>query len=207
MIQLYKSPQVLKKAYPNLIWDKQSKDEIYLTFDDGPHPEITPWVLNELSKHDAIATFFCIGNNLKDHRKISEDVIAEGNLIANHSFNHENGWQVSNEEYFKSIRACNELVEDIQGSRNRLFRPPYGKIKNEQIRKLNKDYDIVMWSHLAWDFKKNLDISKSMKELKKAGPGSVVVFHDNEKSLINLKLLLPEVLSYWSSLDFKFSTL
>lgn len=207
MIQLYKSPKILKNIYPDLVWDTNSKDEVFLTFDDGPHPDITPWVLDQLDSYAAKATFFCVGANLEQFKKTAMETIARGHLLANHSQNHEDGRRTEDEIYFESISSCWEKIEKIQGGKKKLFRPPFGQIRKHQIQKLKTEYRIVMWSHLAWDFKEGLNVTESVNKLKKAKPGSIVVFHDNEKSFENLKKILPEVIAFWSSLGYRFSTL
>ncbi|MEP5612368.1 MAG: polysaccharide deacetylase family protein [Cyclobacteriaceae bacterium] len=207
MIQLYKSPKILKNIYPDLTWDTNSEEEIFLTFDDGPHPEITTWVLDRLEEHDAKATFFCVGANLVAFRSTALETAKRGHLLANHSQNHEDGRRTENEDYYESISTCMNKIEDIQGSKRKLFRPPFGQIKRQQAKRLRNEYRIIMWSHLAWDFKPKLKISESIENLKKAKPGSIVVFHDNEKSFHNLKQILPEMLTYWAAKNYKFNTL
>lgn len=206
MIHLYKTPKLAKIIYPSLIWEKESMDTIYLTFDDGPHPEITNWVLDELEKVKAKATFFCIGDHLQKFNETAVRIISKAHRIANHTQEHLRGWDVDDDTYFESIADCGREIKRLQGS-SKLFRPPYGRIKKTQIKKLRSTYQIIMWSHLSWDFDKKLNIGKSVASLKKAKPGSIVVFHDSEKAFQNLKQLLPEVLLHWSSLNYKFETL
>ncbi|MEQ9405512.1 MAG: polysaccharide deacetylase family protein [Cyclobacteriaceae bacterium] len=207
MIRFYKTPALIRKFYPSLTWRRISQDEIFLTFDDGPHPEITSWVLDELKRHNAKATFFCLGNNLRAHKDVAERLIFEGHLIANHSDNHLKGTGTKDREYVQSLLDCEEEIAQIQKHSKRLFRPPYGRIKKSQIKYINKAYEIIMWSHLSWDFDEKLAVEKSIRILKNASPGSIIVFHDNEKSTQNLKKLLPQLLDHWSSLNLKFSTL
>jgi len=207
MIQLYKSPKILKSIYPDLIWDINSEEEIFLTFDDGPHPEITSWVLGQLDEYNAKATFFCVGKNLDDFSETAIEATKRGHLLANHSQNHEDGRRTEDEAYFQSIATCWDKIVDIQGNKIKLLRPPYGQIRKRQIQQLTSEYRIIMWSHLAWDFKPNLKIQNSIENLKKAKPGSIIVFHDNEKSFQNLRQILPEVLTHWASKNYKFNTL
>ncbi len=204
---LQQTPGLLKRIYPSLTWKKESENEIFLTFDDGPHPTITRWILDELDKYQAKATFFCVGENLSLFREMAEETRSRGHMLANHTFRHENGWKTRSKNYLKSISACNDLLAEMVNCSNQLFRPPYGRIKRNQISEVRKNYEIVMWSHLSWDFKKNLDISSSIENLQKAQLGSIVVFHDNEKSFGNLKKILPPVLEHWSSLNYEFSVL
>ncbi len=201
------TPGILKKIYPSLTWEKESSSEIYLTFDDGPHPEITPWVLEQLDAYEAKATFFCVGECLNQFKKIAEETINRGHKLANHTYHHEKGWKTSNDAYGKSVEKCNKVVNEIQKQPNKLFRPPYGRIRRNQILQLRSNFRIIMWSHLALDFKEKLNISKSIRKLKAARPGSIIVFHDNEKSFENLRKMLPECLAHWSSLNYKFAVL
>ncbi len=201
------TPDLIKKIYPSLIWEKKSQDELFLTFDDGPHPEVTPWILDLLDHYQAKATFFCVGENLAQFNQTAIDTVNRGHKLGNHTNHHENGWKTKTREYLKSIYECNELFTEIQRRKNELFRPPYGRIKRSQILELKSDYRIIMWSHLAGDFKKKLDVSKSIRMLKKTRPGSIIVFHDNEKSFENLKAILPACLEHWSSLNYKFSVI
>lgn len=207
MIQFHKTPRILEAAFPSLVWRRKSTSEIFLTFDDGPHPEITPWVLEELKKVNAKATFFCVGENLESQAELAKKIVEEGHLVANHTYNHLKGWKVDNQTYLENVVQCDKAIESIQSNKNKLFRPPYGRIKKSQIENLVSNYEIIMWSHLSWDFDRKLDIEKSIKNLKKASPGSIVVFHDSEKAFNNLKILLPQMLAHWYSLNYKFSTL
>lgn len=207
MIQLHKTPGLLQAAYPKLTWRRESSNEIYLTFDDGPHPEITPWVLEELKKWQAKATFFCVGENLEKYPEVAKQITDGGHLIANHTHNHLKGWSTENKAYYNNIHQCEEVIRTLQEKANSLFRPPYGRIKRKQIQNLNSTYELVMWSHLSWDFYPNLNIQKSLRNLRKVAPGSIIVFHDSEKAFNNLQLLLPDMLTYWHSLNYKFSIL
>ena len=206
MIQLHKTPSLLRKIYPNLIWEKESEDEIFLTFDDGPNPDATPWVLELLKEYEAKATFFCVGQNLVKYPDVAHKTVEEGHLLANHTFNHLKGWATRMNEYRENISLCSEELKKLQQP-DSLFRPPYGRITKKQIAQLKDDYRIVMWSHLSWDFDSKVNIKRAIKRLKVANPGSIIVFHDSQKSFNNLKKVLPPLLSHWSSLNFKFNTL
>lgn len=207
MIQIHKTPVLVRKAYPSLTWDRSSKDEIFLTFDDGPHPEVTRWVLEELGKFGAMGTFFCVGENIRKYRSTAEEVVAQGHLIGNHTQNHLKGWNTTTAKYLENVAECEEEIVGVQPQSASIFRPPYGRIKKAQVKALRTTYQIVMWSHLSWDFDRQLDVQKSLRNLRKAGPGSIVVFHDSNKAFKNLKALLPEMLTYWASLGYKFRTL
>lgn len=202
MIRYFRTPWFTRLWYPELFWRIPSADAIYLTFDDGPHPKVTPWVLETLKEFNAKATFFCLGKNLEANADIAKRIMQEGHQIGNHTFKHSNGWKVLNWDYQEDIRACDaELMKlDIH---NQLFRPPYGRIRKSQLSSL-KNRRIVMWSHLSWDFDQKLNVEKSIRQLKKAGPGSILVFHDSAKAFNNLKEILPEILSHFQAKGFKF---
>ena len=200
---IYKTPKILRWFYPNLIWNIPTEEKVlYLTFDDGPIPQVTEWVLTELNKFNAKATFFCIGENIQKHPEIFQRILKDGHMVGNHTFNHVKGWNTKNDEYFKNVKKCDKLTESI------LFRPPYGRIKKSQIKHLEKDYKIVMWSILTWDFLKNLDKDYALRTaIKQTKRGDIIVFHDSLKAEENLKYLLPKWLKYFSEKGFEFKTI
>jgi len=204
MIRFYKTPAVVKWIYPSRMWKLESSDTIYLTFDDGPDPEVTPWVLEELKKADAKATFFCVGRKVSANPNLIERQLKEGHLIANHTFSHLNGWGSSKQHYLEECSRCDLELEKI-GVRNTLFRPPYGKMTSAQARSLKKQ--IIMWSHLSWDFDPSLNRSKALSILKKAKPGSIITFHDSLKAYENLRALLPELLEHFRDRNLNLATL
>jgi peptidoglycan/xylan/chitin deacetylase (PgdA/CDA1 family) len=193
--------------YPSYVWEKPSQKNIYLTFDDGPHPTCTDWIMDELDKFQAKATFFCIGENLIRFKDIAQELVNRGHLLANHTYKHEKGSNTDRDKFIASINDCNLILNQLQGFENTLFRPPYGRLRRSQKKMIIGYYQIIMWTHLAWDFRLNLNIDRSIKKLLQVKPGSIVVFHDNEKSFKNLQQILPTVLSHWSSLNYTFSTL
>ncbi len=205
MIRFFETPWITRVWYPSLIWKIKSKDSIYLTFDDGPHPEVTPWVLKELAYMNAKATFFCLGKNLEKHPEIANQIISSGHQIGNHTYKHEKGWKVSDGHYLEDIRKCDQQIGEMEIETN-LFRPPYGRIKKSQISRLGQK-KIIMWSHLSWDFDPQVNVSKSIKKLKQAKAGSILVFHDSEKAFENLKVILPEILLHFQSKGLKFEVL
>ena len=195
----YRIPLFLQLLAPSYTWKVDTHDKVlYFTFDDGPHPEITPWVLQELKKYEAKATFFCVGENVSKYPDTFQQIIQSGHACGNHTYNHLKGWSNSNNHYFENIEKADMLIQ------SKLFRPPYGRIKPSQAAYLKSKYKLVMWSHLTCDYEKNLNIKQSLSEMKKAGPGSIFVFHDSVKSFHNLKILLPELLAYYSALGYKF---
>ena len=170
------------------------KKEVYLTFDDGPIPVITPWVLEQLKIYNAKATFFCIGDNIRKHPDVFKQIINQKHRIGNHTFNHLKGWKYNTKTYLENILLAQELIPN-QGKK--LFRPPYGKITLEQSKRLrNLNYTIIMWDVLSADFDKSLTAEDCIKNvLKKVTNGSIVVFHDSQKSFPRLKETLPKVLN------------
>lgn len=209
-----KTNAFIKKIFPNYIWSiPNSENKIYLTFDDGPTPEITEWVLDELKKHDAKATFFCIGDNIEKHPVIFEKVINEGHSIGNHTFNHLNGWKNSDEKYLQNMSLCESSILDLKfkilNLQTKLFRPPYGKIKTSQSKKLRQlGYKIILWDVLSADFDTTITPERCLKNvLKNVCSGSIIVFHDSVKAFPNLKYTLPKALKYWTEKGFVFEKL
>ena len=209
-------PSTIQWLIPSCTWRKEGQGKvIYLTFDDGPHPEITAWVMDELKKHQIKATFFCVGENLKKHTETAKQLLTQGHQIGNHTMHHIKGWKHKNGDYLKDVENCeNEIRDiheqlDIKKRQPRLFRPPYGQIKPSQIKLLRtKGYEIIQWSDLSCDYDKRLDCEKSLSALvKNAKPGSIVVFHDSEKAEHQLKQILPSYLEAMLAEGFTFETL
>ncbi len=205
MIRFHKTPWITKKWYPSFVWNIPSENSIFLTFDDGPHPEITGWILKELSKYNASASFFCIGEHVDKYRDIAEQVVSQGHVIANHTYNHLKGWAATVPEYLEDVERCDEVLTGL-GIENNFFRPPYGRIKKVQARGLQHK-QIIMWSHLSSDFSPKLNVKKSLDNLKKAMPGDILLFHENEKSFQNLKVLLPVILDHFQSKGYKLESI
>ncbi|MFF5382558.1 polysaccharide deacetylase family protein [Pedobacter suwonensis] len=220
---LIKSPLLLKWYYPSLLWNKSRTEKvIYLTFDDGPIPNVTDFVLKTLKVFNAKATFFCIGDNIVKHPGVFERVKTDGHAIGNHTFNHLKGWKTDDETYLENTLKCQELTQ------SNLFRPPYGRIKKSQIRSLelgawssesnapnnpqltthNSKLDIVMWDVLSGDFDINLSPEKCYQNvIKHTENGSIIVFHDSLKAFDRLEYALPRVLAYFTEKGFTFATL
>jgi peptidoglycan-N-acetylglucosamine deacetylase len=189
-----KTHSIIKRIFSNFVWDLPNNEKkVYLTFDDGPTPVITNWVLLELEKYNAKATFFCIGKNIVQNREIYKKIIDFGHSIGNHTFNHENGWKINCENYISSIE--NTTFKD---NRSKLFRPPYGKIKFSQARKLRKlGYKIIMWDILSADFDFTITKEKCLNNtISNIESGSIIVFHDSEKAFKNLQYTLPKTLCF-----------
>ena len=196
-------PQLLRSFYKGSLWrmDK-AQPVIYLTFDDGPITELTPWVLDVLKQYQVKATFFCVGENVSKNPDIFERIKSEGHQVGNHTYNHVKGWKVSKSQYLENIEKCQVLTK------TNLFRPPYGRIKKSQFKTLLKDYQVVFWDVLSYDYdglmtpKKCLDNSISYTR-----NGSIIVFHDNVKAQKNLKFALPHYIEHFLKLNYKFATL
>ncbi len=209
-------PSTIQWLIPSCTWRKEGQGKvIYLTFDDGPNPEITTWVMDELKKHQIKATFFCVGDNLKKFPEVAKKLLTEGHQIGNHTMHHIKGWKHKNVDYLKDIEDCDTEIRKIYEQMNdekaqpRLFRPPYGQIKPSQIKRLRtKGYEIIQWSNLSCDYDKRLNCEKSLSALvKNAKPGSIVVFHDSEKAENQLKKILPRYLKALLADGYTFQTL
>ena len=203
MFYFVKTPWWLKLLYKKCVWEiKDTKKVIFLTFDDGPHPNITPFVLDELKKYNALATFFCIGKNVLQYDDIYRRITTEGHTVANHTHNHLNGWKTTNDIYLANIMKAKKYIDSD------LFRPPYGKITKLQLRQLTTErfrLRPVMWSVLSGDFDKELTPEKCLQNvIKNAASGSIVVFHDSEKAFERLQYALPGVLKYFSEKGYRF---
>ncbi|MEO9871323.1 polysaccharide deacetylase family protein [Ekhidna sp.] len=205
MIRFYRTPWIIKAFYPTLTYRIPSDNKIYLTFDDGPDPLVTRWVLDELEKYGAKATFFCLGKNIEKYPELATEIVSKEHRICNHTYSHPKGWKIHDEDYISDIVRCDNVIQKI-GERNNLFRPPYGRVKKSQIKKLNQ-YRLIIWSHLSWDFDPKLKVNRSIKKLKKAQPGSILVFHDSLRAFSNLKIILPEILNYFRTKGIQFDTI
>ena len=205
---MVKPSKIFRMFYPSLLWEmpKTGEKTIYLTFDDGPHPLITPKILEILKRYDAKATFFCIGNNVKKYPKTFELIKKEGHSVGTHTFNHENGWKTKTNDYIKSFQDANNLIH------SNLFRPPHGKIKYSQLKKMRTwhaaSLRVVAWTVIAYDWDHALspeDVYQNV--IRNAGDGSIVTFHDSLKAYNNMISALPRVLEYYSHKGFIFKSL
>lgn len=204
-----KTPKVVKSLLPNYIWDIPSdKKEIYLTFDDGPTPEVTEWVLELLKTYNAKATFFCIGNNVEKYPSVFQAVVKEGHFIGNHTYNHLKGWKHKTKAYLNDIQIAEQVFKS-QNITTSLFRPPYGKLKPKQGKGLHKlGYKIVMWDVLSFDWDKNVSREQCLKNvLDNTTSGSIIVFHDSIKAKYNLEYTLPRVLEHYATKGYTFKTI
>lgn len=199
-----KAPFLLRKRYPDLIWNMNRQEKsLYITFDDGPIPIVTNEIRNVLRSYQAKATFFCVGDNISKNRDSFDQLLSDGHTIGNHTFNHVNGWQAPLADYIENVEKCEALLG------NKLFRPPYSKITGKQSRELiRRGYRIVMWDVISGDFDTKLRPEKCLKNvLDHAENGSIVVFHDHEKAWPRLQYALPRALEHWISQGFTFKTL
>jgi len=191
---LVKTPRILKAAYNQGIWHIDDDKGVYITFDDGPHPSITPFVLAELKKVNAKATFFCIGKNVEKYPEIFNQIIEEGHTVGNHTQNHKNGWNTSNVVYFRDILSASNKIN------SNLFRPPYGRIKFSQgtgIQRLIPNIKIVMWDVLSGDFDEEITAEECLNNVtQNTKAGSIIVFHDSEKAFERLEYALPNFLAH-----------
>lgn len=193
-----KNPNWLKCFFPrDIVWDMPDKDAVYITFDDGPHPEITPFVLRELAKYNAKATFFCVGNNVAKYPETYHLTIAAGHSVGNHTYNHINGWKHTADHYVRNIAQAANHID------SKLFRPPYGRMKLSQYRKLiksNAHWKVYMWDVLSGDFDASISSRQCIDNvLAHIQPGCIVVFHDSEKAWSRMKEALPAVLLHCQS--------
>lgn len=201
MFYLVHSPGWLQKLYPKRIWRINSDDAVYLTFDDGPHPEHTVFVLDELKKWNARATFFCIGSNVEKYPELYQRILDEGHATGNHTYDHLNGWKGDDEGYIKDVEKAADFIE------SNLFRPPYGRLngfREKVLRESAAAYKIIMWTVLSGDFDKDITPRKCIDNVVlKTTPGSIVVFHDSEKASVNMRTALPALLEFLSNKKLK----
>jgi len=208
---LVKTPRLVQRFFHNYSWRiKTTKKEIYLTFDDGPVPDFTPWVLDTLQDYGAKATFFCVGENIKKHPHIYQQIKDHDHSIGNHTFNHLQGWKTSTNRYIKNIlKAESYLYGEQDKSEKKLFRPPHGRIRPVQAKILRKKgYQIIMWDVLSGDFDQSLSKELCLEHtLKNIKNGSIVVFHDSDKSFKNLDYVLPKLLAHFTNQGYEFKSL
>ena len=195
----FETPSIVKWIYPSLTWQMPDDGHsVYLTFDDGPHPEITPQVLSQLEMAKAKASFFCVGENVARYPEVIHQIRSQGHSLGNHTQHHLNGFKTDLETYLADVAACQSLLN------TRLFRPPYGKISRRQLQALVQDYRIIMWSQLSGDFDKELNPEKFIRHLeKRLKPGDIIVLHDSEKAAQNLFYLLPRLLELCQQRNFE----
>jgi peptidoglycan-N-acetylglucosamine deacetylase len=190
-----KTPWIAKKIFSSYVWCLPAEDNaVYLTFDDGPHPTITPWVLEQLKEYNAKATFFCIGNNIEKYPDVYQKILDEGHAVGNHTYHHLNGWKTDDKKYIEDVSQAGRIIK------SNLFRPPYGRIKNSQAKKINDALEttkarIIMWDVLSADFDSSFSPDQCLNHvLENVSAGSILVFHDSEKAYDNLRFALPQTI-------------
>ena len=194
-----KTHWTIKKLFSNYIWDvPNSENKVYLTFDDGPTPEITQWTLNQLKNYNSKATFFCIGDNIRKYPEVFKEVVKDGHSIGNHTFNHLNGWKTNTQDYIENAKLFEKEYYKRSNENCQLFRPPYGKIKPSQSKILRRmGYKIIMWDVLSVDFDITITPEQCLENvLQNVKSGSIIVFHDSVKAFANLEYALPRTLEF-----------
>ncbi|WP_262249186.1 polysaccharide deacetylase family protein [Parapedobacter soli] len=196
-------PIILPWLYPTLTWHRNRDEKrIFLTFDDGPIPDVTPFVINTLKNYQIRATFFCVGENIKKHPDLFERLLESGHRIGNHTYNHLNGWKTPDDIYLRNVDQCHQLTG------TNLFRPPYGRARRSQYKQLRQAYEIIMWDVLSGDFDVNLSPDKCLLNvLRHTQNGSIVVFHDNIKATPRITYTLPRAIEHWLGQGYGFGVL
>lgn len=207
-----KTPSFVKLLYPGLVWDmrKTAAKTLYLTFDDGPVPEVTPFVLDTLAAYHAKATFFCVGENVERFPKIFRQIESAGHSTGNHTYQHLNGWKTGTKQYVENVARCRKALTEagLSPPASPLFRPPYGKISRRQIRILRQDYRIIMWDILAGDYDAGFPAEQCLqKSIQHSRSGSIIIFHDSYKAARNLQYVLPRYLEHFAAAGYQFAAL
>ena len=205
MFYLVKTPWLIERiVYPGYVWSLSGAQKaVYLSFDDGPHPEITPFVLETLRRFNAKATFFCIGNNVVKYPEVYRQILEEGHAVGNHSHHHLNGWKTGKDAYVNDVTQAAQHIDAT------LYRPPYGRITRGQANTLQERLRlrIIMWSVLSGDFDRELSPEGCLSNSLQAGPGSIVVFHDSEKAFSRMRYALPRLLEQYEERGFLFKVI
>ena len=200
---LVKTPKFIQELFPNFTWKVPTQEKVlYLTFDDGPIPSVTPWVMEQLAQYDAKATFFCVGENVRQHPDVFDQLIEAGHTVGNHTQHHLNGWTSENIPYFHDVRHGANITKSD------LFRPPFGKLRPRQVQFLLRHYRIIMWDVLSGDFDPSISEEQCLNNvIRNAANGSIVVFHDSLKAEDKLRYALPKTLAHFAALGYRFEAL
>lgn len=200
---LAKAPILLQWLYPTLTWHRSRSEKcLFLTFDDGPIPDVTPDIVKILEDYQIKATFFCVGENIKKHPHLFEQLMDHGHRIGNHTYNHLNGWKTNNNTYLTNVARCQHLTQ------TNLFRPPYGRASRAQYASLRQQYEIIMWDVLSGDFDVNLSPQDCLTNvIKHTRNGSIIVFHDNMKAIPRVTYALPRAIEHWLANGYTFDVL
>ena len=190
-------PKIVKRLFPDLIWSFSQQEvdgKVFITFDDGPTPEITPWILDTLSKFDAKATFFCLGKNVEQYPELFQMILEGGHAVGNHTYSHQKGWEMRTGRYVEDVDVADNFIH------SNLFRPPYGRIKPAQARRLSERYKLIMWDVLSRDYSQLVSPRSCLNNVvKHVKSGSIVLFHDSRKAYRNLSYTLPRTLEFLRS--------
>jgi peptidoglycan/xylan/chitin deacetylase (PgdA/CDA1 family) len=198
-------PTLIQSFFPNRTWKKlNAGQKIFLTFDDGPVPGVTDYVLNELSKREMKATFFMVGANVEKSSSLAKEVIFEGNGVGNHTFHHLDGWKTRLEDYLTDVEACNQILEKTLNVKSKLFRPPYGTMTERQAKVIRETHELIMWNVLTGDYDRSLSPNQILKKtLKHINSGTIVVLHDQEKTRDIIRKVLPDLLDFLADQGFQ----
>ncbi|TNE55641.1 MAG: polysaccharide deacetylase family protein [Bacteroidetes bacterium] len=201
--RLYRPPKIIRLIYYRRTWGlSPSGNTIYLSFDDGPDPEITPWVLDQLKERSIRATFFCVGENIDQYPDIYQRILHEGHVVGNHTQKHLKAGSVSSREYLENIQEAQQAIPGM------LFRPPYGRLSPRASRKISKQHQIIMWSWLSYDFDLEVPTETILKQAaRQIRAGDIIVLHDNRKIAERQKELLPQLLDQLEEAGFQFGVI
>lgn len=209
-MRFYKTPALVRGLLPQYTWRQPAADQqIYLTFDDGPIPDVTEFVLAQLAQYQAQATFFCVGENMSRYPDIARQIVAQGHRLGNHTYHHLRGWDTETDIYVQNIALCQAQIELVQPHQSqKLFRPPHGRIRRAQFQKIKTDYQVILWDVLTYDFEATLAPAVILRQtLKYTAAGSIVVMHDSVKARRNLQHILPRLLEHFAQRGYRFVTL
>lgn len=195
-----RTPGVLKLLYPDFIWRYNSGDKkVYLTFDDGPIPDSTPWTLDLLKEKNVKASFFCVGDNVRKYPDLYRRIVQEGHVVGNHTFNHLKGWKKNAPKYIENVIMASELIK------SHLFRPPYGLIRRSQAKHLQKEYKIVMWDVLSGDYRQDISPEDCLRGvMENTRSGSIILFHNHKKADRNMRYAVPRLIDELKSQGYEF---
>lgn len=214
-MNFFKTPLLLKRLYPSLLWDKKDDPpmppRLYLTFDDGPVPEVTPWVWKMLAQFDAQATFFCVGENVDRYPELYQETLRRHHAVGNHTYHHLNSWRTDPVVYQHDVTHCAHALythHPLSKEPSSLFRPPYGKIRWRQLRQLGAHYTLVMWDILSGDFDASFAAETCLRKcIRYTQAGTIIIFHDSLKARKNLTYVLPRYLEHFARAGYTFGTL
>ncbi|MDC3253168.1 polysaccharide deacetylase family protein [Crocinitomicaceae bacterium] len=188
MFRTFRTPRFFKWIFHRRTWGFSDDNVVYLTFDDGPTPELTPWILELLAAEKVKATFFCVGTNVKKHPELLQKIEAGGHALGNHTMRHEKGTKTSKKDYLASIEEANLVIK------SNLFRPPYGRLPISYSKEIAQKHNIFMWTWLSYDYDNRVPVSAIMKQARKIKSGDILVLHDNFKTEQRLKEVLPQLI-------------